>query len=118
MQVLIIDSSIAIIERLAELLSESNKDIVIFKAVTYQEAITKFLDYHPEVILLDTSLERNLSIKLLKEMKVENEKCIVIALSIHSEKNIREQWNLNGVDHYLDKYSEFEKIAGIIDVYK
>lgn len=115
MLVLIVDGSIQIIERIGEMLSESNNATAINSAISYQEAITLFKKNKPSVVLLDGYLPQNLSLKLLREIKQTGYKTAVIVLSINVDDYIKEQYMLQGADYLLDKYHEFEKIPIVIN---
>ena len=78
MLVLIVDGSIQIIERIGEMISESNNATAINSAISYQEAITLFKKNKPSVVLLDGYLPQNLSLKLLREIKQTGYKTAVI----------------------------------------
>ena len=53
MEILIVDSSIQIIERLAEILSEAKNIKTIYRAVSYAQASALFNTSKPDVVLLD-----------------------------------------------------------------
>ena len=114
MQVLIVDSSVQIIERLEEILAEEENINGIVSAVSYEEAIKLFNEKKPDVVLLDCSLPGNASLELLKEIKKESCKTSVIVLSIQEDNYMQEQCKLLGVDFFFDKYYGFEKIARAI----
>lgn len=114
MQVLIVDSSIQIIERLEEILAEEENIDGIVSAVSYEEATKLINEKKPDVVLLDCSLPANGSLKLLKEINETCSKTSVIILSIQEHNYIYEKCRLPGVDFFLDKYYGFEKIPGAI----
>ena len=114
MQVLIVDSSFQIIERLEEMLAEEENITGIASAVSYEEATKLFNETKPEVVLLDCCLPGNASLKLLKEIKETGSKTSVIVLSLQEDNYKMEQCKLLGADFLFDKYYGFEKIAGAI----
>ena len=115
MTVLIVDSSTAIIERLASLISETGNVKTILKAET-GKAVTELLKVSkPDVVLLDIGLPGNKSFDLIWEIKKSNAATAVIVLSIHTNVHMEEQCNSLGADYFFDKYHEFEKIPGVIN---
>lgn len=114
MKVLVVDTSVAMVERLKEILSEVRNSLTIYGATSYEEAINVFNETHPEVILLDMSLTCNKSFALLKEIRKTGIPASVIVLSLNTDDHIKQQCKLFSVDFLLDKYYEFEKIPAII----
>ena len=115
MEILIVDSSIQIIERLEEILSESDNINAIHKAVCYEEASKLFKENEPDFVLLDVSLPGKESFKILKEIKEISRKTFVIILSSDLDKYIKEECTSLGSDFFFDKYYDFEKICGVIN---
>jgi DNA-binding NarL/FixJ family response regulator len=115
MKVLIVDSSIRIIERLEEILSEAENITAIHRAVSYEEATKLFKENKHDAVLLDIFLPRNESFKLLKEIKQTGCKTSVIILSVQTDNYVQERCKSLGADFFLDKYNEFEKIPGVIN---
>ncbi len=117
MLILIVDSSIQVIERLVELLSETENITVIHRAVSCEEAekLLKMNTY--DVVLLDIDLIIQGSLKLLKEIKKQNGKSCVIVLFTQIGNYIQEQCKSLGVDFFFDKYYEFEKVYELLTAY-
>lgn len=115
MKILIVDSSVWIPDRIVSLLTETQRGNTLFKALSYKEAITRFQETGPDIVILDKSLPDNGSIALLREIKSVNGNTIVIVLSLRIDPNTEEQCRLAGADIFLDKYNDFEKIPSIID---
>ncbi|MDP1728393.1 MAG: response regulator [Bacteroidota bacterium] len=114
MKVLIVDTSIQIVERLEEMLSVEGSIRAIYGAVSYEKSIKLFNEIKPDLILLDINLPDRLSFKLLKEIKNSNYKTYVIVLLYNSDLFILDQLKTAGVDFQIDKYNDFEKLPGII----
>ena len=115
MKVLIVDSSIRIMERLEEILSEAENITAIHRALSYEEAIKLFKENKHDAVLLDIYLPGNESFKLLKEIKQTGFKTSVIILSIQTDNYVQERCKLLGADFFFDKYNDFEKIPGVIN---
>ena len=114
MQVLIIDSSIRIIERLEEIISEAETVTTVNKAVSYGEAKKLFEKNKYDMVLLDIDLPENESLQILKEIKKASGKPCVIILFTYIDNYIQEQYKFFGTDYFFDKYYDFEKISGLL----
>ena len=115
MVIAIFEKSKLITERLIDLISEINKDITFYKAVSYPDAIHLLQKCKPDAVLLDLKFSGNGSIELLKKIKAGNNKIAVIILfNITNEKKLKECKD-HGADFIFDKYNEFEKIPAVIN---
>lgn len=115
MVILIVDSSIQIIERLEEILSEAENITAIHKAVSYQEAAKLFKEIKHDLVLLDSGLPGNGWIDLLKEIKGTSSTTPVIVLANHLDNHNKEKCKFLGADFFFDKYHDFEKIPRVIN---
>ena len=113
MRILIVDSSVQIIERLEEMLSESANS-TIYKSASRAEAVTLFEQNKPEVVLLDIYLPGNDSINFLKEIRKSGTKTFILMLSAQPDNDMQEQYRSLGVNFFFDKYHDFEKIPAFI----
>ncbi len=116
MVILIVDSSQLILERLADILSETAKKKMVYLANTYAAAANLVKTIQPDIILLDIYLTENKSIALLKEIKSDNKDTKVIMLTNDIDFVNEKRYWLAGADYILDKYNEFEKIPAAIDM--
>src|SRR5882757_9368927 len=117
MLILIVDSSIEIIERLEELLSEAENITTIHKAASSEETKKLFEKNKYDMVLLDIDLPGNGSLKILKEIKKTGRETRVIILFTYIDKYIREQCKYLGADFFFDKYYDFEKIYDLLTAY-
>jgi two-component SAPR family response regulator len=115
MIVLVIDSSVHIIERLQHILSETANIKAAYGAVSYKDAARFFKTNKIDVVLLDGGLPGNMSVDLLNEIKTFDEKISVIILANSTDNYVKAKYQLHGADFFFDKYHEFESIPGIID---
>jgi CheY-like chemotaxis protein len=115
MQILIVDSSIRIIERIAEIILAAENDAAIHKAVSYEETIQLLKENKYDTALLDIDLPGDDSFKLLKEIKKTNKKTFVIVLSTPIDNYLEEECKSLGADFFFDKYNDFEKIREVIN---
>ena len=112
--VLVVDSSVMIIERWQNILTETENIKTVYGAVSYKDASLLFKQKNPTVVLLDAGLPGTMSIDLLKEFKAINEKTIVIILSDTADTQQQEKYKSLGADCCFDKYHDFEKIPAFI----
>lgn len=110
MRVLIVDSSMPVMERLEEMISEAENVEVVDRALSYRDAKKLLKENRYEDVLLEIDLPENTSIQLLKEIKSEGRESRIIILFTYMDKNTLEQCKLLGVDYFIDKFYEFEKI--------
>ena len=110
MPILIVDSSIRIIERLEEIILETENTTVLHRAVSYLEAKKLLKENKYDTLILDIDLPENGSVKLLKEIRKTNEKTCVIILFTQINYYIHKQYKSLGADFFFDKYYDFEKI--------
>jgi len=115
MRILIVDSSVQIMERLEEMLLESATVTEIDKAVSYPGAEILFKQNKPDILLLDIYLPENDSLNILKEINKSRCPPIVVILSGQTGNYIEEQYRLLGANFFFDKYHDFEKIPGLIN---
>lgn len=118
MQILLVDNSLLILQRLEELLADVISPLHIHKAVSYTDGYSLFSEKKPGMVILDVNLPQHASYRLLKEMKEAAPETIVITLSIHTEKDIQQQCKRLGSDFFFDKYDEFEKIPPIVNMHR
>jgi DNA-binding NarL/FixJ family response regulator len=115
MKILIVDSSVHIIKRWMEMLSETENLLSIEKAISYHEAVKVFKENMHDVVLLDLGLPLSKSFDLIWEMKKWNPDSIIFVLAIHTDSAIQEQCIELGADLFFDKYNDFEQIPPLID---
>jgi response regulator of citrate/malate metabolism len=117
MLVLIVNNSIRIIERLEEIISESPSITAIHRAYSYEEAKVLFKRNRYDIALVDIALWKNESIQLLKDIRKTDERLCIIALFTPMDNCIYEQCKSIGVDFLLDKYYDFEKLGGLLEMH-
>ncbi len=115
MEILIVESSLQIIERLEVILSETKNITAIHRASSFEEASKNFASAKPDVVLLDVGLPENKSVDLLKEIKAIKRKPAVIVLSSQTDMLTKKKYLSVGADFFFDKYHEFEKITGVLN---
>ncbi|GAB6908098.1 Response regulator receiver protein (fragment) [Desulfosarcina cetonica] len=112
--VLIIDDSPQIRERIATLLAESPQIRIAGQAGSGHEAMAAVQKLHPDTVTLDIHLPDQSGIALLKVFKTHYPEMVVIMLTNFDDATYRRRCRHLGADHFLSKRLEFEKIVDTI----
>jgi DNA-binding NtrC family response regulator len=112
---LVVDSSVQIIERLQQILSETDKINTVYGAVSFKDATRFFKANKTDVVLLDGGVPGNMPVDLLDEIKQTDVNTTVIILANSADYYMKVKFKLHGADFFFDKYHEFENIPGILD---
>jgi DNA-binding NarL/FixJ family response regulator len=114
MIVLIFENSVPIINRLIDLIEESNKGLQFYNCISYPHSHRLLKEVKPDIVLMDVNQPGNHCLGLIKKIKAANEKTVVIGMfSLHDEQYL-DECKKTGADYLVDKYLEFEKIPVII----
>lgn len=116
-KILVVDSSLIVIERLNSLLKELKCVSVVSTAYTYEEAIDSMNTNEFDVVLFDTKLRSRSGFELLTFIKENHSATKTIMLTNQVSTFYRNKGEKMGTDHFIDKSSEFEKVAQIINNY-
>jgi DNA-binding NarL/FixJ family response regulator len=109
--VLIIDDSPQIRERIAAVLAESPLIRIVGQADSYREACEAVSHLRPDTVLLDIRLPDRSGIEVLKTFKTLYPEMTVIMLTNLDDPRYRQQCRQLGADHFLSKTKDFEKIV-------
>jgi DNA-binding NarL/FixJ family response regulator len=109
-QVLIVDDSEKIRERLAALLDESARIRIVGQAGDGHEALNAVERLEPDAVILDIRIPGGSGIEVLKQIKARYPRIQVIMLTNYDHAMYRQQCRQLGADHFLNKTREFEKI--------
>jgi DNA-binding NarL/FixJ family response regulator len=118
MQVLIIDSSILIIERLQELLAEVEDIDMVFGTSSYKDGLQFFTAQQPTAVIVNSVGTNNEVMELLNAIKETNITTQIIMLLNNEGKFMQEIYKTAGAHFFLDKYNEFLQIPNIINAIK
>lgn len=111
---LIIDSSVFIIERLVNMLEEIKSIKNIFTATDYEEALKILYKEHTDVVLLDIQMPEKNGIDLLKHIVYHFPETKVIVLSNLVSDYYQKLCLAEGALHFVDKTKDFDKITELI----
>lgn len=116
MKVLIIDSSIEIIERLQQALCETEEVTAAYGAVAYKDGFAFFKDVKPSLVLLDSGLAGGESVRLLQDIKKMSRQTPVVIMHSGAGGSWQPEDDFAGADLFFDKYHDFEKLPGVVSV--
>lgn len=116
-RILVVDSSMIVVDRIQRMLKELECIENVFKAYNYDEALDIMSKQNFDIVLLDTQLPGNNGFELLSFIKKSYPETKTIILTNQSGNYYRHKGEKIGSDHFIDKSAEFEKIVQIINNY-
>jgi CheY-like chemotaxis protein len=116
LNVLLIDDTVLILQRLKSLLSEV-KHVGRTEAVTSAEEALVLLDaYQPDIMVLDINMPGMGGIEMLRRMNfTQVMKPVVIMLTNNTFAGYRDECLRLGADYFLDKSRDFLMIPSILE---
>ena len=117
MNILIIDDSEVIRNRLYYILSEVDNINVIEQASNTTEGYELYCTLKPDIIILDIRMPDESGIKLLKKIKQEDANTTIAILTNYPYSAYQKRCMELGADYFLDKSTEFSKIKDIISLH-
>jgi DNA-binding NarL/FixJ family response regulator len=112
---LIVDDSIIVCSRLAELLVETRRVEIVSEVNDAPQAMEHIRALKPQVVILDIRLPHGSGIDILRDIKLENPAPIVIMLTNYPYPQYRDSCLAAGADFFFDKSTEFNQLAGVIE---
>lgn len=116
-RILVVDSSLIVAERLNALLKDLECVQMVSRAYSYKQALELLAKENYEVVLLDSQLPDRSGFDLLAFIKKQYPETKTIMLTNQSSGLYRNKGLQMGTDHFIDKSSEFESVAQIINNY-
>jgi DNA-binding NarL/FixJ family response regulator len=114
LKVLIVDDSSLVISRLHRILLNSENIARISDAHDFEEGKLLFDLESPDVVLLDIHLPGKSGLDLLRYIRKKYIQPKIIVISNETGDFYRERCVALGVDFFIDKTYEFEKLPGIL----
>ena len=114
MKVLIADDSEVIVRRLVTMFAEIKGVEIADQAGTVDEASTAVLRMRPDVVILDMQMPGGNGLDVLKSMQRNSVTSTVIVLTNHAFPQYRKKCLQSGAHFFLDKSTEFEKVAELL----
>lgn len=115
LQVLLVEDSKLLIERLSELMA-GIANLELYGAVTTEaEAIETIRQSRPDVVVLDLRLKEGTGFGVLRFIKTLATAPVVIVVTNYALPQYRNQAILLGARFFLDKSSEFDQLPVILE---
>jgi len=116
MKVFVVEDSAAVRERLVELIRDVKDVEVVGEAATYDTAVAGIINTRPDVAVLDIRLanETGSGIDALIEVRKTLPGIRAIILSNYSTPQHLKASADAGAEYFLDKSSDFERVAEIL----
>lgn len=112
-RVFLVDDSLAIRERVADLLSRRAMEVV-GQDGTPQGSIDGILAAHPDVVVLDVQLEGGTGLQVLRAVRLALPATAFIVFSNNASAPYRKRYLGAGALRFLDKSSEFDQLAAAV----
>ena len=113
LRVFLVDDSIAIRERVADLLAARAMDIV-GEAASPQASIDGILSARPDVVVLDHQLEGGTGLQVLRAVRRAEPAIAFVVFSNNASEPYRRRYLGEGARRFLDKSTEFDQLAGAV----
>ena len=115
MRVLIADGSALIRERLAESFKDSKDITIVGQARNAVETITEVWKSNPDAVVMDILMPAGGAVEVLQSIRKYKPSTHVIVLSSSDEPVFREKCIAMGAVAFLDKATEFYRVADILN---
>lgn len=114
MNILVVDDSRIVRDRLVSLLDTMEGVDVVEQAADERSAILTNINLKPNVIILDIRMGETNGIQLLKKLKDTSPDRKIIMLTNFPYPQYRKKCLEEGADYFLDKSTEFDEVPRII----
>ncbi len=116
--VFIADDSLVVQERLVTLLNELDEVEILGQAQTVPDAISAIRELKPAVVILDIRMPDGSGMDVLQAIKQHAPATVVIVLTNYPYAAYRKQFLAAGAGFFLDKSTEFDQIAQVLEELK
>lgn len=113
MNVVLVDDSLLVRERVASIISEIPSAKVIGEAGNSVEAMEVVRKTKPDVVILDIKLPGESGLQVLRKLKNEFGELKIIMLTNYSDSQYKAECLMNGADYFLCKSDEFNKLPEV-----
>jgi len=114
MNVVLIDDSLLVRERIANIISKLPGVQVIGEAGNSLEAIKVVRKMKPDVVILDIKMPGESGMQVLRKLKNKFEELKIIMLTNYPYSQYKVECLKDGADYFLSKSDEFEKLPDIL----
>ena len=113
MNVVLVDDSLLVRERVANIISEIPGVKVIGEAGNSREAIAVVRKTNPDVVMLDIKMPGESGLQVLKKLRNEFEELKIVMLTNYSDSQYKAECLMHGADYFLSKSDEFDKLPEV-----
>lgn len=114
LEILIVDDSEMIVERLIDLVHELIDVESVKQAGTFSEAYVLIEEVHPDIVFLDINLPDGNGVDLLNKIKKSYPEVKVIMFTNQANDYYKVMCKQLGADYFLDKSCDFESVPQIL----
>ncbi len=115
-RILVVDDEAPICELLDEFLSLHGYRITT--ASSGEEAVSRFKEVVPHMVLLDIRMPGMTGIEVLREIKkIHNDVSVIMLSAFGDSATIEEAFHM-GADYYMEKPMELERLVELLDSWK
>lgn len=83
---------------------------VVGEAIDGEDAIQKFAELNPDVLLLDLAMPKKDGLQVLKELNPKNPKMKVIVITANGSNQVFQDCMKNGASGYIDKPFDIKEV--------
>jgi len=112
--VLVVDDSTLVRERLSTLLAEASGLRVVGEAADATDALTAVERLAPDAVVLDIRMPGASGIEVLERIKANHPKILVIMLTNYDFDHYRRRCLASGADYFFNKAREFERVVEVL----
>ena len=113
MNVVLVDDSLLVRKRVANIISEIPGVKVIGEAGNSLEAIEVVRKTKPDVVILDIKMPGESGVKVLRKLKDEFEDLKIIMLTNYPDSQYKAECLMHGAEYFLSKSDEFDKLPEV-----
>ncbi len=114
MNIVLIDDSLLVRERVANIISELPGVKVIGEAGNSLEAIEVVRKTKPDVVILDIKMPGESGVQVLRKLRNQFEELKIIMLTNYPYSQYKAECFKYGADYFLSKSDEFEKLPNVL----
>ena len=113
MNVVLVDDSSLVRERVASIISEIPEAKVVGEAGNSIEAIEIVRRENPDVVILDIKMPGESGLQVLRKLRNDFKELKIIMLTNYSDSQYKAECLMHGADYFLCKSDEFTKLPQV-----
>ena len=113
MNVVLVDDSLLVRKRIANIISKMPGVKVIGEAGNSLEAIEVVRKTNPDVVILDIKMPWESGLQVLRKLRKEFEELKIIMLTNYPDSQYKAECLMHGADYFLSKSDELDKLPEV-----